>query len=285
MIRDFLNPDLVLIGESNSTAGETLARLYLETCQNSPAVERMSFVNAELAKLAVNTYVTTKISFANMLASICDRLPEADVDVVTEAVGLDTRIGRSYLKGAAPYGGPCFPRDVQALIALGRSVDVPTTIAESTDEFNGRWLDQLISTAIQDLPDGGTVGVLGLAYKPDTDVVDESPGLRSVLKLTERGIKVVVHDPAAMDSLRSSTAGWETKVVLCERARDCISESDVLMVTTPWQEYRDLSLADFVGDARPRTVIDCWRIYGDESPVPAGVKYVPVGRHVHTQSA
>ena len=104
VIRDFLNPDMLLIGESDACAGDALAALYAQVCDNKPAVARMSFVNAEITKLAVNTYVTTKISYANMLARICEQLPGANVDVITSALGNDTRIGPKYLKGAVSYG-------------------------------------------------------------------------------------------------------------------------------------------------------------------------------------
>ena len=109
VIRDFLNPDFLLIGESDSRSGEILEQLYHVVCENSPPVARMNLINAEITKLAVNTYVTTKISFANMLARICEKLPEANIDVVTSALGRDTRIGQKYLKGAVSYGDPAFP--------------------------------------------------------------------------------------------------------------------------------------------------------------------------------
>ena len=108
VIRDFLNPDFLLIGESDPQSGDILEALYRQVCENQPGVARMNFVNAEIAKLSVNTFVTTKISFANMLARICEALPDADVDVVSGALGLDTRIGIKYLKGAVGYGGPVF---------------------------------------------------------------------------------------------------------------------------------------------------------------------------------
>jgi UDPglucose 6-dehydrogenase len=122
VIRDMLNPDMLLIGESDERAGQILAGIYGNVCKSKPVVARMNFVNAELTKLSVNTYVTTKISYANMLAEICEKLPGADADVVTSALGLDSRIGRKYLKGALGYGGPCFPRDNVAFAALARSL-------------------------------------------------------------------------------------------------------------------------------------------------------------------
>ena len=106
VVRDMLQPDMILIGESDAKAGDVLESIYARSCDNTPVIRRMNFVNAELAKISVNTFVTTKISYANMLADICDRLPGADVDVVTQAVGTDSRIGAKYLKGATGYGGP-----------------------------------------------------------------------------------------------------------------------------------------------------------------------------------
>src|SRR5206468_5293867 len=105
VIRDFYYPDFLLIGESDPRAGDLLSDIYVRTCKNSPSIARMNFINAEITKLAVNTYITTKISYANMLARLCEKLPEADVSVVTYALGLDSRIGSKYLKGAVSYGG------------------------------------------------------------------------------------------------------------------------------------------------------------------------------------
>ena len=136
VVRDMLRPDMILIGESDTTAGDILERLYDAACENRPAVQRMNFVNAELTKLAINTFVTTKISYANMLADICERLAGADVDVVTRAVGSDSRIGARYLKGAIGYGGPCFPRDNVAFSALARSLGAQAQLAETTDAIN-----------------------------------------------------------------------------------------------------------------------------------------------------
>ena len=127
VVRDLLNPDFILVGESDSTAGDTLESLYRSTCDNHPPIRRMDLMNAEIAKLALNTYVTTRITYANMLAEICERLPGADVDVVTSAIGLDSRVGTRCLKGATAYGGPCFPRDNLAFAKLARMIGARAT--------------------------------------------------------------------------------------------------------------------------------------------------------------
>ena len=142
VVRDLLHPDLILVGESDPESGQKLGDLMSSVVLTEPPVQRMNLVNAELAKISVNTFVTTKISYANMLAEMCEQLPDADVDAVTAAIGLDSRIGSKYLKGATPYGGPCFPRDNVALSRLARSLGVTADIAEATDAINRRQVDR-----------------------------------------------------------------------------------------------------------------------------------------------
>src|SRR5207245_462512 len=136
VIKDFLNPEFLLIGEQDERAGEMLASIYLAVCDNQPKIARMNLVNAELTKISVNAYVTMRISFANMVASLSEQLPGGDVDTVTGALGLDTRIGSRYLKGAVAFGGPCFPRDNQALAYLARQLGQTGALAEAVHAYN-----------------------------------------------------------------------------------------------------------------------------------------------------
>jgi UDPglucose 6-dehydrogenase len=255
VIRDMLNPDMILIGESDARSGDLLASLYQQACESNPRIQRMNFVNAELTKLSVNTFVTTKISYANMLAQVCETLPGADVDVVTSAIGCDSRIGQKYLKGALGYGGPCFPRDNVAFSALARANGVPALLAEATDQLNRRQVPRLAELILSRLPKGGTVGILGLSYKPDTEVIEESQGLELAKRLSATGVAVMVYDPAAMPNARSQFAG---NVSFAKSAADCARQADVLAITTPWPEFAQLSAAD-LKTGRP-FVLDCWRI-------------------------
>ena len=257
VIRDMTQPDFVLIGESDPRSGKLLADLYERHWQKRAPVRRMSFVNAELAKIAVNTFVTTKITYANMLARLCERLPGADADVVTAALGLDSRIGPKYLKGALGYGGPCFPRDNVAFSALARSRGVQALLAEATDRFNRQQVEWLGEALLERLPTGGRVGILGLSYKPDTNVIEESQGIAFARYFLEKGVPVAVYDPAALPNARSCLKG---PVEFAESAAECARQSDLLMIATPWEEFRRLSPADLkYGGARP-VIIDCWRI-------------------------
>ena len=273
VIRDFLNPDMLLIGESDTRAGNFLQSLYAQVCENKPAIARMSFVNAEITKLAVNTYVTTKISYANMLARICEQLPGANVDVITSALGFDSRIGPKYLKGALSYGGPCFPRDNLALAQLARRLGVPPDLAQTVDRFNRAqisWLADLVQQRTE-----GTAGILGLTYKAGTDVVEEAAGFLLAKELASRGIQVMAFDPAYGQNSRRPVLD---RVCFAPSALACIQKSDVIVLATSWPEFGSIVPAQWArpGPAKPRTVIDCWRAVKFLRDQP-GVHYLALG--------
>ena len=271
VIRDFLNPDMLLIGESDPRAGDSLQSLYAQVCENKPAIARMSFVNAEITKLAVNTYVTTKISYANMLARICEQLPGANVDVITSALGLDTRIGPKYLKGALSYGGPCFPRDNLALAQLAQQLHVPPDLAQTVDRFNRAqvsWLANVVQRT------EGTAGILGLTYKAGTDVVEEAAGFLLAKELLARGVSVLAFDPAYGGNSRGPAL---EKLCFASSALECIQKSDVVILATDWPEFGTITAKQWASDGHQRrTVIDCWRAvkFLREEP---GVHYLALG--------
>ena len=257
VIRNMSNPDMVLIGESDEESGEMLADIHKTICDNHPKIARMNYINAELTKLAVNTFVTTKISYANMLAEICEVLPSADVEVVTSALGSDSRIGRKYLRGALGYGGPCFPRDNVALSALFRQNGLESTLGDATDRTNRRQVMRLLHAIIPHVPKGGTVAVLGLSYKPDTQVIENSQGLDLAAQLLARDISVVVFDPAAMENARQELTG---KVGFAENLEACVGLADVVVVTTPWPEFQQISPQALKRSNGRITIFDCWRM-------------------------
>lgn len=273
VIRDMLHPDFILQGISDERSGAHLAGIYRQLVNNAPPISQMNFVNAELTKIAVNTYVTTKISYANMLAQICERLPNADADVVTGALGLDTRIGKKYLKGALGYGGPCFPRDNVAFAQLARSIGTRALLAEATDATNRLQVPRLAEIVQKYLPTNGRAGVLGLSYKPNTDVVEESQGIELARWLSQHGVPTIVFDPAALDN--AARVLGET-VQYAESAAECARQSDVLIITTPWSEFRELDSDTFNHSARRLTVIDCWRML-DRAQVEPRAQYVTLG--------
>jgi UDPglucose 6-dehydrogenase len=256
VVHDMLNPDMILIGESDEKSGGILDDFYRGVCESNPRINRMNFVNAELTKLSVNTFVTTRISYANMLAQVCETLPGADVDVVTSAIGCDTRIGQKYLKGGTGYGGPCFPRDNVAFSALARANGAPALLAEATDALNRQQVPRLAKIMLTRLPEGGTAGVLGLSYKPDTEVIEESQGVALAKQLLAAGARVVVYDPAAIENARRVLDG---RVEYAESMEACAAQVATLVITTPWKQFQSLRPQHLRQDRRP-AVFDWWRI-------------------------
>ena len=277
MIKGLKTPDFVLIGESDPRAGDMLQRIYESVCESDPPVQRMNFVNAELTKIAVNTFVTTKISYANMLAEMCDCLPGADVDIVTEALGRDSRIGAKYLRGALGYGGPCFPRDNVAFGVLAARLGAHADIAEATDRINRYQIERLVNVVRRHLPDGGTVGILGLSYKPDTDVIEESQGVALAKLLADGGCRVVVFDPLALDN---ALAVFDDKVAASPTATECAAAADVVVITTAWPEFGHIPASALVRKDTRACVIDCWRILPKERYAEvADIIYLGHGTH------
>lgn len=257
VVRDLLNPDMLLVGESDARAGDVLEAVYRQTVSRDIPIQRMNWVNAELTKIAVNTYVTTKISYANMLAEICEHLPEADVDVVTTALGKDSRIGGKYLKGALGYGGPCFPRDNVAFASMARSLGVAADIATATDAINQRQVDRVVDLVARLGPKGSAVAVLGLAYKPQTPVVEESQGIMIARKLSQAGHEVIVTDPLALET---ASAVLGDSVVAVGSADAAIGAADIIVIASPSAEYSRLPAGIFGAQGKRRIVLDCWRI-------------------------
>jgi UDPglucose 6-dehydrogenase len=255
VINGLLHPDFILIGESDKKAGDILEGLYRKVVGPSANIARMSFVNAELTKISVNTYVTMKISFANMLGEICDRLEGADVSVVADAIGRDTRIGKKYLKPAVGYGGPCFPRDTIAFGRVAHLVGGTADLALSTDKINRRQISRLTEIISDMIPIGGTAAVLGLSYKPSTPVIEESQGIMLAKSLKDAGFDVVAHDPMAGGAART-VLGDAAR--LLSTGREAVAQADVAVIITPWPEYAEIS-ADWVANGRTRFIIDCWR--------------------------
>ncbi|MCD6074597.1 MAG: UDP-glucose 6-dehydrogenase [Rhodospirillales bacterium] len=268
VIHDILRPDIVLIGEGDARAGGVVEAFYRGTVENSPAFLHMNIVNAEIAKLAVNTYVTTKISFANMLADICERIPGADAYVVTRAIGRDSRIGGRFILPGAAYGGPCFPRDNKALSYFAQSLGTHALLAEATDEVNRNQNSRLVDLVLSNLPKGGQVGILGMSYKADAVIGDESAGYHLAIGLVAKRVAVNVYDPAAMDHAKNLLGN---QVTYAASANACIAQSNVIVVTTPWKAFADLAYPS------GSIVIDCWRML-DPSKLDPSITYFALGR-------
>jgi UDPglucose 6-dehydrogenase len=270
VIYNIFNPDLTLIGETDSRAGDCLLEMHARLLPKEAPMSRMNVVNAELTKLAVNTYVTVKITFANLMAQICERLPGGDVDAVTTALGKDTRIGSKYIKGGLGYGGPCFPRDNAAMFNLARRLGVPFPLAEATDAANRAIPARIADMVASNAPSKGRIAILGLSYKPDTPVIEESQAILIAQILLKQGFELQAFDPSAIEPARRALG---ERVQFVESAQACIQNVDVVLIATPWKEFKNLNYG--LNAASAATVIDCWGLLdGAESN---GAKIIRVG--------
>jgi UDPglucose 6-dehydrogenase len=275
VLHDFLHPDFTLVGELDGRSGDLLESCYAHIMANHPPCQRMSIENAELAKVALNTFVTTKITFANTLAELCERMPGGDVDAVTDALGCDRRVGHAYLKGAIGYGGPCFPRDNVALGFIARALGRRAELAETTDEKNRALAEQTVERLRPLVEKGATVAVLGLAYKPHSPVIEDSPGIQLAKALSHAGARVVGYDPLAGERAREELA---YHALVLDSLETCLEQADVVLITTPDPVFQALQARDF--EPGGVTVVDFWRILDAELSDAPGVRYLPIGRSV-----
>ncbi|MGC1878018.1 MAG: nucleotide sugar dehydrogenase [Rhabdochlamydiaceae bacterium] len=256
VVRNMLFPDMILIGESDKRAGDLLESIYRTICENTPPIRRMNLVNAELAKIAINTFVTTKISYANMLSDICQRLPDADVDTVTEAVGLDSRIGNKYLRAAVAFGGPCFPRDNIALRVFAEKIGARADLAQATQEINQYQLQRLVDLIEQNTKTN-RIGILGLSYKAGTYVVEESPGIAIANHLSEKGYTLSVYDPVALIEAKKN---FSADIQATSSVAECLQRSDTVLIMTPWPEFSQAITPELLAEMSPKIIIDPWRL-------------------------
>lgn len=275
VITDFLNPDMLLIGESSKSAGDVLERIYEKVCENKPYFARMSLVSAEITKISLNSYVTMKISYANTLANICEKIPGANVDDITKAIGADKRVSPYYLKGGIAFGGPCFPRDNRAFAAFADKYGYDAILAKATDTVNQLQIDHIVSKVLEQIPEDGNVnvGILGLAYKPNTPVIEESPAVKIINELIKRDIRVIAYDPLAQPH---ANALFGYKVLFVSNVKDCFVNSNIIVVTTLEKEFREID--DECISSPNTTVIDCWRVL-DKLKNSDKIHYIGIGEN------
>ena len=241
VINGLLEPDMVLIGESDPESGALLEALYRRYTRNKCRIARMSIISAELTKISVNSYITMKISFTNQLRMIAERFPKADINTILDAIGTDTRIGRKYLRAGLSYGGPCFPRDNRLLAFTARQNGLQAPLADASDRVNELTKENLLECVTKVVPAGATVLVLGMSYKPDTYITEESAGLHLAQNLKRRGYRMLVHDFAANSDNNPTLREFEFVSDLNGLAKR--DDVDLAVICCPWPQYRSLEFA------------------------------------------
>lgn len=257
VLRDLHNPDLILIGSVKGTLGNFHAERYemliRRIVPEDTPVFHLSTVDAEISKLAINTFLNVKTTFINTIAALCSKTIGSDVGQIAEAISADSRIGSKFLMPGAPAGGTCLPRDLRAIRAMMEQKKVPEGIPNSLIIMNNFWFNEIVQRVSDHLLPGKTLGVLGLAYKPGTPVMEESFGAAVADFFAESGSSyvhhrepVVVYDPKAECLPRAN-------VTVASSAQECVDKSDVVVICTPDPEFVDVNLKN-------RTTIDVWGI-------------------------
>ena len=240
VIRGLLEPDLVLIGESDPKSGAALETCTALTSEIIRALLECRVVSAELTKISVNSFITMKISFTNQLLMIAEQFPNADIHAVLDAIGSDSRINHKYLRAGVSFGGPCFPRDNRLLAYAAKQAGIQAPLAEATDAINEARKGGVRPARVKSkITPNDIVAVLGLAYKPDTYIVEESAGLFLAQNLKRHGYRVLIHDVAASPENSPNLLEFE---LFGQRVETLATRNDIKLavICCPWPQYRDL---------------------------------------------
>jgi UDPglucose 6-dehydrogenase len=274
-INDFMRPDRVVIGCNDEEAIAILKDLYRPLYLIETPIVITNPESAELIKYASNAFLATKISFINEIANLCERVG-ADVHDVAKGMGMDKRIGSKFLHPGPGFGGSCFPKDVKALSAIGRSAGYGLKIADAVIDVNEEQKSGSLDRVRKLVPslEGKTVAVLGLSFKPETDDMREAPSLKLISDLTASGARVRAYDPAAMGVARQLM----TEVEYCADEYEAARGSHALVIMTEWNQFRSLDFEKLKSEMKELNIVDLRNVYEPEAVRGAGFKYVAVGR-------
>lgn len=271
-IKDTLNPDRIVIGADSKRAIDIMKRLYSPI--KAPFIVT-DIKSAELIKHASNAFLATKISFINAIARICE-FSGADVEKVAEGMGYDGRIGRSFLNAGIGYGGFCFPKDVQAFIKIAENYGYDFQLLKATNNINEDQKKHFVIKIKNKLKniDGKTIGVLGLAFKPNTDDMRFAPSTYIIPELQKAGAKIKAYDPEAMQRAKEILEN----VDYCNNPYDAAKDADALLILTEWNEFRQLDFKKIKSLMRNSLIIDGRNIYNPEELKREGFSYISIGR-------
>jgi len=271
-IYDTFHPDRIVIGTPSRRAAEILVELYKPL--NAPVI--ITDINsAEIIKHAANSFLATKISFANALARICEAAG-ANVEEVTRGVGLDNRVGAKFLNAGVGYGGSCFPKDVSAFISISEELGYDFRLLKEVERINEEQID-FFFRKIKDtlwILEEKKIAILGLAFKPNTDDMRSAPSVKIIRKLLAEGAKVRAYDPKAMEKAREELPGIE----YCRDPYQAAEGAEALVILTEWNEFKEMDLARMKELLHQPIIIDGRNIYDPERMAEAGFTYCSVGR-------
>lgn len=275
-IEDFKRPDRVVIGVEDDRAREVMAEIYRPLSLNQPPLVFVGRRTSELTKYAANAFLATKITFINEVADLCEKVG-ADVQDVARGIGLDNRIGSKFLHAGPGYGGSCFPKDTLALLKTGQDYSAPLRIVETVVAVNDsrkRAMARKVISALGGSVRGKKIGLLGLAFKPNTDDMRDAPSLAIVASLAGDGAKVHAYDPESMGQAKPLMP----EVIFCDDPYQTAEGADALVIVTEWDAFRALDLDRVKTLLKTPVIVDLRNIYRAADIRKRGFTYLSVGR-------
>lgn len=276
-VEDFLKPDRVIVGTTNTEVMEVMRQLYAPFMRRSSRIIFMDVASAELTKYAANVMLATRISFMNQLSGLCEKFG-ADIERVRVGIGSDRRIGNAFLFAGVGYGGACFPKDMRALIQMGEEQSTPMTIAKAVQEANYTQQDRFAAKIVNYFSGEkkqATLGVWGLSFKARTDDIRESPAIRCIKKFIAAGIKIKAFDPEAMPSAKQALGG---KIETVAESYEALDGCDGLVIFTDWQEFRTPDFELMAKKLKRRVIFDGRNLYDGDHVRKQGFEYYGIGR-------
>jgi len=274
-IEDFMRPNRIVIGSDSERANAVMKDLYRPLYLIETPFVITDFPTAEMIKYASNAFLSTKISFINEIATLCERVG-ADVQTVARGMGLDQRIGSKFLHAGPGFGGSCFPKDLAALVQMGESAGYPMQIAGAAAAVNAQQRGRMVGKIKEALGGlrGATVGLLGLSFKPNTNDLREAPALSIAHELMDQGATVRAYDPAALEEASRVLGG----IIPCQNTYETAKGADALVLVTEWNEFRNLDFTKLKSLMRRPILVDLRNVYESSRVTQFGFRHVSVGR-------
>jgi UDPglucose 6-dehydrogenase len=274
-IKDFMNPDRVVIGVESERGEKLLRRLYAPL---NTRIVVTSIKGAEIIKHAANSFLATKISFINALSNICEKTG-ADIKQVSEGIGLDSRINKHFLKAGIGFGGSCFPKDLKAFIHICEKMGYDFGLLKEVEKINKAQKDlavEKIRSMLWNIS-GKVIAVWGLAFKPDTDDIRLAPSIYIIKRLISEGARIKAYDPVAMDN-SAKELGREGNVEFCENMYETVNGADCLVVMTEWNEFKEVEWEKVKNGMNQHFIMDGRNIYDPGKLKGMGFMYAGIGR-------
>ncbi len=283
-LRDLEKPFRIVIGEYDRKSGDILYSLYKSIYNTEVPIIRTTIENAEIIKYASNAFLSLKVSFINYIARICEDVPNADITIVSKALGFDPRIGAAHLNAGIGFGGQCLPKDLKAFISFVEERGLNSSLLRTIYDINEEqalWPIEVLKR-IYDNIKGRKVSVLGLTFKPNTDDIRGSQAIKVIKHLISAGAKVKVYDPRGSEKFTSNY--YYLPVTICKSVDECLRESEAVIIATEWDEFKEISIEKFKKLMKRPIVIDGRRIYDPDKLQKEGIIYVGVGYHSNIPS-